>query len=402
MANITQLKHLEHIEDEMLNYGVEGCDAAVSAMKEMLRMLGKKPSSGYMQTKWDGAPAVVCGKHPVNGMFFAGTKSVFNNEPKICYDEADVDIMYGDASTDLKEKLRFCVKYFPDLNIPTVVQGDLLFTSDVKEEEVDGEKLYTFTPNTITYGIPIEHPIGKQIKNAKIGIVFHTHYTGKDLTTMTAKGGAPTAQFSKSENVVVVENDTEMSDVSVDASKLKKFEANVTIIAQMCKKSGTFLDHLVENMGTKGDKKFHVASYLKQFFNAEIKASRSITDPKKALKSLGKFYHEKMGKEVNKMKSVQKQAERRKQLYDGLGYLENNEQEFHAMFNLYRKIQENKTIVIEALDNLETFRTFVRTDKGYNVTSPEGYVLHHNGDMIKLVNRIEFSYINFTLAKQWR
>ncbi len=402
MANITQLKHLEHIEDEMLNYGVEGCNAAVSAMKEMLRMLGKKPSSGYMQTKWDGAPSVVCGKHPANGMFFAGTKSVFNKDPKVCYDEEDVDNMYGDASPDLKEKLKFCIKYFPSLNIPTVVQGDLLFTSDVKEEEVDGEKLYTFTPNTITYGIPIDHPIGKKIKTAKIGIVFHTHYSGTELQSMTAKGGAPTAQFTKSDTVVVVENDTEMSDVSVDTSKLKKFEANVTIIGQMCQKSGAFLDHLVENMGTSGDKKFHVASYLKQFFNAEIKASRSITDPKKALKQLGEFYHEKMNKEVSKMKSVQKQAERRTQLYDGLGYLEDNEQAFHAMFNLYRKIQENKTIVIEALDNLETFRTFVRTDKGYKVTAPEGYVLHHNGDMIKLVNRIEFSYINFTLAKQWR
>ena len=402
MANVTQLKHLEHIEDEMLNHGVDGCWAAVSAMKEMLRMLGKKPSSGYMQTKWDGAPSVVCGKHPVNGMFFVGTKSVFNKAPLVCYDEEDVDTFYGDASSDLQEKLKFCVKYFPDLNIPTVVQGDLLFTSDVKQETVEGEKLYTFTPNTITYGIPVEHEIGKKIANAKIGIVFHTQYNGSELSTMTAMAGAPTSQFSKSDNVVVIENDTPMEDVSVDGQTLKKFEANVTVIDQMCKKSGKFLDTLVSNMDTKGDKKFHVASYLKQFFNAEIKESRSISDPKKALKSLGEFYHGKMTKEVAKMKSPQKQAERRKMLYDGLTYLEDNEGEFHAMLALYKKMQENKTLVIDALDNLETFRTFVRTDKGYRVTAPEGYVLHHNGDMIKLVNRIEFSYINFTLAKQWR
>ena len=81
--------------------------ASVSAMKELLRMLGKKPSSGYMQTKWDGAPSVVCGKHPVNGMFFVGTKSVFNKEmPKVCYDEEDVDMHYGDSSTDLQNKLK--------------------------------------------------------------------------------------------------------------------------------------------------------------------------------------------------------------------------------------------------------------------------------------------------------
>jgi len=170
----------------------------------------------------------------------------------------------------------------------------------------------------------------------------------------------------------------------------------------MCRTSGKFLDHLVDNMGTTGNAKYHVASYLKQFFNAEIKESRRINDPKVALKSLGAFYHEKMNKEVSKMRSVQKQAERRKQLYDGLTYLEENEKEFHAMFALYRKIQENKQIVIDALDNLESFKTFVQTEQGYKVTAPEGYVLHHNGDMIKLVNRIEFSFINFTLAKQWR
>ena len=399
MANITQLKHLEHIEDEMLNYGVEGCDAAVSAMKEMLRMLGEKPSSGYMQTKWDGAPAVICGVHPYTGRFFVGTKSVFNKEnPKICFFDDDVDTFYDG---DLADKLKASLKYFKELGISGVVQGDLMFTAkDKKYETVEGEDLVTFTPNTITYGSPVDSDMGKAISRAEIGVVFHTHYTGDDLATMAAKAGADVS--SNIQECVVINNDTQMSDVSVESHKLKTFESNVTIIAQMCRKSGKFLDHLVENMGTKGDKKYHVASYLKQFFNAEIKASRSINDPSKALKALGQFYHEKMNKEVSKMKSVQKQAERRKQLYDGLKYLEDNETEFHAMFNLYRKIQENKQIVIDALDKLESFKTFVRTEKGYRVTSPEGYVLHHNGDMIKLVNRIEFSYINFTLAKQWR
>jgi hypothetical protein len=276
-----------------------------------------------------------------------------------------------------------------------------MFTAkDKKYETVEGEDLVTFTPNTITYGSPVDSDMGKAISRAEIGVVFHTHYTGDDLATMAAKAGADVS--SNIQECVVINNDTQMSDVSVESHKLKTFESNVTIIAQMCRKSGKFLDHLVENMGTKGDKKYHVASYLKQFFNAEIKESRTINDPSRALKALGQFYHEKMNKEVSKMKSVQKQAERRKQLYDGLKYLEDNETEFHAMFNLYRKIQENKQIVIDALDKLESFKTFVRTEKGYRVTSPEGYVLHHNGDMIKLVNRIEFSYINFTLAKQWR
>ena len=399
MANVTQLKHLEHIEDEMLNHGVDGCEAAVSAMQEMLRMLGKKPSSGYMQTKWDGAPAVICGEHPYSKRFFVGTKSVFNKEnPKICFFDEDIDAHY---SGDLADKLKASLKYFKQIGIKGVVQGDLMFTGkDLKTETVEGEKLVTFRPNTITYGSPVDSDMGKAILKADIGVVFHTHYIGDDLATMQAVAGADVS--SDIQGCVVINNDTPMSDVSVPLPTLKKFEANTTIISQMCKTSGKFLNHIVDNTGTTGDKKFHVASYLKQFFNAEIKASRTINDPKLALKSLGKFYHEKMNKEVNKMKSVQKQAERRTQLYDGLTYLEDNESEFHAMFALYRKLQENKKIVIDALDNLESFRTFVQTDMGYRVTAPEGYVLHHNGDMIKLVNRIEFSYINFTLAKSWK
>ena len=72
------------------------------------------------------------------------------------------------------------------------------------------------------------------------------------------------------------------------------------------------------------------------------------------------------------------------------------------MFNLYRTIQDTKQIVIDALDSLEQFKTYALTPNGYRATTPEGYVLHHDGDMIKLVNRLEFAFINFTLDKSWK
>ena len=217
---------------------------------------------------------------------------------------------------------------------------------------------------------------------------------------MTAKAGAP--RMKSTSEVFLVENDTPMDDISVDRSTLSKFEQNVSIVESMCKKSEVFLDHLVDNMGTTGDKKFHVASYLKQFFNAEIRGGRSIGNAQTTLKALGKFYHEKMMAVIDKLKSDKTIMERRKQMYDGIEYLEKNEQNFVAMLTLYTKIIECKDLVMSQLDHLETFKTYVQTDKGYKVTNPEGYVLHHNGDMIKLVNRIEFSYINFTLAKSWK
>ena len=89
-------------------------------------------------------------------------------------------------------------------------------------------------------------------------------------------------------------------------------------------------------------------------------------------------------------------------VYQSEEYLDKNERKFQAMLALYKEFQIAKKFVIDKLDHLEQFRTFVQTDKGYKVTTPEGYVLHQDGNMIKLVNRIEFAYNNFTIQKQWR
>ena len=397
MANVKQLKHLEHLEDEMLNYGVDGCMAAVSFLKELRKMMGHQESSGFMQTKWDGAPSVICGTDPATGQFFVGTKSVFNKtEPKICYTEEYVDGYY---SGDLAEKLKFSLRYFSQLGIKGVIQGDLLFTSDIKRETINGEQLYTFRPNTITYGIPVSHDIGKKAGRAKIGVVFHTHYTGDELATMQARAGA---DVNGSQDVLVVKNDTPMDRVGFSRQEMTKFDNYISKIERMCQICGDFLDELVGASGSTGDAKFHISTYLKQFFNNEIKNARSIGNIDEALYDLANFYHAKMSKELAKIKTAANLTKKRNLVYQSENYLVDNVYKFKAMLTLYKELQAVKQMVIDKLDHLEEFRTFVQTDKGYKVTTPEGYVLHKDGDMIKFVNRLEFAYNNFTLQKQWR
>ena len=397
MANIKQLKHLEHLEDEMLNYGVEGCKAAVSFLKELRKMLGHQESTGFMQTKWDGAPSVVCGINPENGMFFVGTKSVFNKtEPKILYSEAEIDILYNG---DLAEKLKYSLRHFSQLNISGVVQGDLLFTSDIKKERIDGEELYTFRPNTITYGIPVSHDIGKKAGRAKIGVVFHTHYTGDELATMQARAGA---KVQGSNNALVVNNDTPMDRVGFSRTEMSKFDRHVSKIERMCHICGDFLDELVGAQGKTGDAKFHISSFLKPFFNDQIRNARSIGNVDEAMYDLLNFYGDKMEKELAKIKTVANRTKKCALVYNSQNYVVDNVYKFKAMLALYKELQAVKQMVIDKLDHLEEFRTFVQTEKGYKVTTPEGYVLHKDGSMIKFVNRLEFAYNNFTLQKQWR
>ena len=398
MANVKQLKHLEHLEDEMLNYGVEGCKAAVSFLKELRKMLGHQESSGFMQTKWDGAPSLICGTDPMTGMFFVGTKSVFaKTAPKICYGPEDVDEFYDG---DLAEKLKYALLYFADLNIEGIVQGDLLFTtSTLKQETIDGERLYTFRPNTITYGIPVNHDIGKKAGRAKIGVVFHTHYTGDDFQTMQARAGA---DVEGSADALVVKNDTPMDRVGFSRSEMSTFDRHVSKIERMCQICGPFLDELVAAGGTKGDAKFHISSFLKQFFNNEIKNARTVANVDEAMYDMLNFYEEKTSKELAKIKTVANLTAKRNLVYGSQNYVVENVYKFKAMLALYKELQAVKQMVIDKLDHLEEFRTYVQTDKGYKVTTPEGYVLHKDGSMIKFVNRLEFAYNNFTLQKQWR
>ncbi len=402
MANVTQLKHLEHLEDEMLNYGVEGCHAAVNFLRELAKMLGKQAdATGFMQTKWDGAPAVICGKEPNSGMFFVGTKSVFNKtEPKMCFTEEAVDKWYDG---DLAKKLKYSYKYFKKLGINGVIQGDLLFTDDTrKTETIEGEKVYSFRPNTISYAIPTDHEIGVEVGKAKIGVVFHTHYTGYELQKMQARAGAPIHTYQKIPEVAVISNDTPIQEVTLSGSELRSFEQKIQSIFQLCGKCGEFLDKIVEKTGTTGDKKFHVASYLKMFFNSMIREGQSVSNVRNTLDKLIEFYHLKMKKELAKIKTEKNLTAKRQLVYESEKYLDENEEKFKSMIQLYKEIQDIKKFIIDKLDKLETFRTYVETEKGYKVTTPEGYVLHQDGNMIKLVNRLEFAYNNFTIQKQWR
>ena len=398
MSNIKQLKHLEHLEDEMLNYGVDGCKAAVSFLKELKKMLGNQESSGFMQTKWDGAPSIICWTNPMNGLFFVGTKSVFaKTNPKLCYTHDDVDAFYDG---DLAIKLKTSLDYFSGLGIDGVVQGDLLYTeSDLKAESINGERLYTFRPNTITYAIPTDHPIGVAAKRAKIGVVFHTHYTGSYVPEMQAAAGA---KVDGNSDVLVVKNDTPMHRVGFSRAEMQKFDSYISKIERMCQICGDFLNELVDATGTTGDKKFHIASYLKQFFNSEIKNARSIGNVNDAMYNMLNFYGDKMEKELAKIKTVANLTKKRELVYGSQLYVEKNSDKFKSMLALYKELQAVKQLVIDKLDHLEEFRTFVQTEKGYKVTTPEGYVLHKDGSMIKFVNRMEFAYNNFTLQKQWR
>ena len=102
--------HLEHIEDEILNFGVPGGRGAINFMRSLRDMLaGESRSSVNMTVKWDGAPAIFAGIDPSDGKFFVAKKSVFNVDPKLYKSDAEID---ADLSGDLNAKFIVALSEF--------------------------------------------------------------------------------------------------------------------------------------------------------------------------------------------------------------------------------------------------------------------------------------------------
>jgi len=68
------------------------------------------------------------------------------------------------------------------------------------------------------------------------------------------------------------------------------------------------------------------------------------------------------------------------------------------------ELVEAKMQIVTKLNGIKQLMdTFVRTKNGFKVTAPEGYVAidRIGGNAVKLVDRMEFSYNNFTAIKAW-
>jgi lysophospholipid acyltransferase (LPLAT)-like uncharacterized protein len=66
-------------------------------------------------------------------------------------------------------------------------------------------------------------------------------------------------------------------------------------------------------------------------------------------------------------------------------------------------IVEAKLMIVAKLQSVKSIGTFLKTDDGFRVTAPEGFVAvdRLKGNAVKLINRLEFSQANFNATKSW-
>jgi len=395
--------HLEHLEDEILNYGVTGGRAAINFLRSLRDMMaGNSRSSVNMTVKWDGAPAIFAGIDPDDGKFFVAKKSVFNVNPKLYKTNAEID---ADLSGTLNSKFKVALAELSKLGIKVVLQGDLMFTDDVETTTIDGEKYYTFQPNTIVYAVPVNSDFGKKINKSNIGIVWHTTYSGETLADMQASFGVNISSLSKPSTVWM--DDATYKDVSGKATFTEKETVAITDV--LSKTGSTFQKinsgQLTSFLRLQDSMSGVLANAsLKTYNNSKVRAGEIISNPAAHAKGYEEWVFKSIQKQIDKAKSDKGKEKYTNLQKEYVREVSKNTRNLIQVITFQNLLVEAKMMIIKKLNSVKGLSdTFIKTSNGFKVTNPEGYVAidRVSGNAVKLVDRMEFSFNNFSAIKSW-
>ena len=394
--------HMEHLEDLIFNEGVEGTRKAINFLRDLRDMLAGHTGSKITATvKWDGAPAIFAGIDPRDGKFFVAKKGVFNKEPKVYKTSAEVD---ADTSGDLAEKLKLALSEFKKLGITKgVYQGDLMFThDDIKKEVINGETYTTFHPNTIVYAVPYDSALGTTIRRAKLGVVWHTTYSGESFETMKASFGQSIVQHMK-----------KIPSVWMDDANYKDYSGTATFTAAETKNINDMLSEigtLFNGAAAATINAIHqdedLLMLVKTYNNTKVREGVQI-NPKEHVKGLFDWIYARFQKDIDSKKTEKgksAQEEKRKKILKF--FAEHPKEEITKIFQISNLIADVKMPIIAKMNQAGHISTFVKTASGFKVTGVEGFVAidHLTGGAVKVVDRMEFSRNNFNpeIIKGWQ
>ena len=265
--------------------------------------------------------------------------------------------------------------------------------------KVGDQQSITFQPNTITYAVPKDTDLGKKIAKSKLGIVFHTSYSGgPELRDMTPSFGVDVSKMQNVPGVTVFSSDFNVKDATMFTPQdMTRYKSAIKKAEGSLKQASKFLDILK----TSGEGKFMLAPMFKIYFNTYIRQGKTFPSADAVTRGFTDFYTQALDKEIalKKQESTKKKYIKMKE--DGLKFIKQNSKPIYMTVASYMNLTAAKTIVIRQLERVKGIGTYIRTDNGFRVTAPEGFVAIRSGNALKLVDRLEFSRANFTVEKNW-
>ena len=387
------IKHLTHLEEYILTQQKAGLDIAVEFIKALAETFNGNADSGVFTTvKYDGAPAIICGYNPENNKFFVATKSAAAKTPKICYTIQDIQQNYSQAP-GLVEKMRLALLYLPKVIKSNVYQGDFMFDkATLQQIEFQGEKLITFKPNTITYAVEADSELGKKIQASQIGVVFHTRYTGPNLQQLSKSADVNVSEFGQS------------PDVWLDDAKFKDMSGTVTLTDDEKRAVFEGLNSIQKIAGITDwvglPNNFYTLANT--YINTLIRQGKFVEDPEETFNGFIEWYNSRIDKEIEKLKSEAGKQKKIEGKNKAIKFFNTNKMSIVNIFNLTKKIADIKKIFFNKYSTaIKTKQFLTQPDGTLKVTPGEGFVaVDKSGNMVKLVDRLEFSRANFAISRE--
>ena len=399
-------KHMTHAEDLVVLGGEDGIDWVLTTMWDLYQDLkGNTPKSQMkLSVKIDGAPAIFAYSEfptlPKNGI---AMKGLFAKTPKVFTTTDQIESEMGDRP-DLAYKLKTFLKHLPNINIPKgeIWQGDFLFDDQsLQETTIEGKNYFAFHPNTIYYVVPKDSDLGKLIDKAEVGIVWHTRYTGTNLENVQANYNASASELKVIDKVLMTDpyiksfagivNFTEEESEHVEdiMEQLLSYSKNL--------KSSETYKSIIENKELIG--------FFSIFQNSLIKTGNRIDDPDGFIGEFIEFLQNRGGAEQEKRKSEKGREQVLRKFAEMEDNIEQNHDEWFMIVWMINEITKLKEMFIKKLNSIGQFQTYLKMKEGgLKGTNQEGFAVSDiDGNVVKLVDRAEFSWSNFSpeVQKGW-
>jgi hypothetical protein len=241
--------------------------------------------------------------------------------------------------------------------------------------------------------------MAKKMLAAQMGIVFHTTYNGKSMDSLRASFNIDVANFNQTKDVWF--RDASFVDVSGTATFTEAETKTLTgILSQAGRTFQSINPSILNRIST--NETFNL--YIKTFNNTKVRSGEQIKDTQQHTIQLIRWVEDRLNKEILAVKREDTKKKRIGEKTEVMRFFRSSATQLKLIFDLMNLIVDSKVMVVRKLETIKTsIDTFVRTEDGFKVTGPEGFVAvdRLTGGALKLIDRLEFAHQNFNAAKNW-
>jgi hypothetical protein len=347
---------IEHPEDLVFTEGSKGAIRALSELENVVQN-----AESQVTIKWDGSPAIIFGRRIADGKFTMNYKEWISKPGGQVTTPDELATFIRSRGGDKENLIQKLVQAWPaiEASVPTgfagLIWGDLLY---VGTPPVANGK-FVFKPNTVTYSVPVKSLLGNRIAHSQAGVAIHQYLGDVGEVPQTVKG---TGGLHTEGPLLVLSGEMPMPRIKLNVQQVKQARAWIT---QHAAEIDEFFNP-ANLVGMKG-----IGELMKRYINSRVRTGdlSNLTDGWLAWVKTGAGSTTQGDKMFN--------------------YSQEHDTGLVGIFGSFVLITQVKLSIKQQLDQAQA-NAPVQASPGH-----EGYVLGAGNDKLKLVDRLQFSRLNF-------